>query len=98
METMCRRLPWSQDADSTVHQRFSVNTGNAPLAPSSTVAHASGASRLKPDMPMLPPESSRLKAYTTMHVPVTNGTNPRSCPRLLSAGANPHRPGFRRPQ
>ena len=42
---MCSRLPCSQPADSTVHQRPKRNTGNAPLAPKAMRLLLVGANR-----------------------------------------------------
>ncbi len=44
------------------------------------------------------PESSIEMMYSAPLLQMTSGTNPRSFPRLRKSGANPHIPGFRRPQ
>src|SRR5664279_911025 len=99
LNRMCSRLPCSHDAESTVHQRPSSNTGIAPLAPSTNRLLVEGAS-----IDMMPPPRTPLGSmrsdttYSTAHPPITAGVKPKSCPSRRNATANPHIPGLRRPQ
>ncbi len=49
-------------------------------------------------MPIWPREASSVSAYSTEQAPMTIVVNPKSLPRRRSSGANPHIPGFHRPQ
>src|SRR5581483_7092894 len=100
LNTMCSNPPCSQLALKIVHHLPSPNTGSAPLAPSMNMLGVLGERMPKRPLarPMLLPESSRETIYKAPLPQTTSATNPRSLPRLRSSGANPHKPGFRRPQ
>src|SRR5262249_1992820 len=95
---MCSSPLCSQPALSTVHHRPYLNTGTTPLAPKRNCTSPRGDSiEKRPPSPIPPPDTNNITTHTVTHTPITTGVNPKLTPRLLSAGPNPHSPGFARP-
>src|SRR5262245_56850935 len=89
--------PCNQLAVNTVYHR-PANTG-APAAPNRNKLFMLGRRNSVPPTTAMPPGSAISEnVYMTMQAVNTRGVKPRSRPRRLSAGANPHKPGFHRPQ
>src|SRR5438270_2446721 len=96
---MCRKLAWSQPAESRAHQWPSAKTGIAPAAPNRIMAYWLGApSENSPDIPMCWGSTTSIATYRKALPTITAWRNPMSLPRPRTSEVSPHIPGRLRPQ
>src|SRR6476661_5910857 len=96
---MCSRPPWSQPAESRVHQRSIQKTGTWPEAPNRNMLSWLGVPiENSPPIWMWLGSTTSIATYRKALPRITAWTNPRSFPRPRTAEVSPHIPGRLRPQ